>query len=165
MGVRQLLVVEAQGIKQRRMQVRYGNDILHRSVAYLIRLSVDVAALEASPRDPERKAVAIVVSAVRALRDGQAAELPRPEDDRGIEEPASLQVHDQRGAGLVAPRAKPLQGLGVLGVGVPRLRAQENLNKAHALLDEAPRHQAALPVLGRLRIVQAVKTPGRCRFR
>ena len=106
-GVRELAVVEAQGVEQGGLEVVDGDGVFDGGVAELVGRAVDVAPLEAAAGQPEREAVAVVVAAVGPLRDRQPAELAGPEDDRVVEQPALLQVRGRapRWAGRSGRRA------------------------------------------------------------
>src|SRR5437588_13023334 len=101
----------------------------------------------------------IMIAAIGPLRDGQPAKLSGPENDGGLEQAATFQVHDQGGAGLIRPATQALELLGILAVRVPGLAVEEDLHKANALLDQPAGQQTAPAILGRLRIIEAVQLP------
>ena len=70
--------------------------------AELVGLAEGDAGLDAAAGQPHREGVRMMVAAVRsALHHRRAAELAAPDDERVVEQPALLQVLDQRRAGLV----------------------------------------------------------------
>ena len=79
---RDALVVEAQQVQHRGVQVVDLELVLDDLVAVLVGLAVDRAAFDAAAGQPEREAERVVVAAVRALGERRAAELARPDDQR-----------------------------------------------------------------------------------
>src|SRR5262245_33996238 len=129
-------MIQSERLEERRVQVGDADDLLDRLVTELVSRPVHVTLLEPAPRKPKRERVAVVVAAVRPLRDRQPAELTGPHYDGRIEQPALLQVRDQTRGWLIRHRAQSLQLLRVLGVRVPRLTAQEELHEPHPALDQ-----------------------------
>ena len=96
-----------------------------------------------------------------------AAELGGPQHERFVEQPALLEIGQQRGRRLVEDRAVPI----VVGlqrfVGIPvqqpvdarRPRRTVKIHVSHALLQQPPREQAISRVgrLERIRVVGAVE--------
>ena len=70
------------------------------------------------------------------------AELAAPDDQRVVEQPALLQVLDQRGAGLVGVLAVLLEVVDQVAVLVPGL--VEDLHEPHAALDQPAGQQAVV---------------------
>ena len=99
-AVRQLGVVQAQLVQDRRLQVVDVDRVLDHVVADLVGLAVDVARLHAAAGQPHRVGVDVVVAADRlaALAHRRAAELAAPDHQRAVEQAAPLQVLDQRRA-------------------------------------------------------------------
>jgi hypothetical protein len=67
MRVDESLVVQSQGVKQRRLQVGHPNLVLDGPVAKLIGGAVNMAALEATAGQPQREGVTVVIAAIRSL--------------------------------------------------------------------------------------------------
>src|ERR1019366_7637816 len=91
--------------------------------------------------------IAAQVRAVRrsAFAERTAAKLARPDDDRLVQQPAMLQIANERGDGAIhratldrQARADVLAGAGAVKVPTPVVK----LHEAHAALDEAARQQA-----------------------
>ena len=110
-AVGELLVVEAEQVQDRGVQVVDVDRVLDGLEAELVGRAVDVAALDAAAGQPHREAVVVVVAAVdlagvgarvRQLDRRRAAELAAPDHQRVVEQAALLQVGEQRGDGLVA---------------------------------------------------------------
>src|SRR5262245_64479674 len=80
------------------------------------------------------------------LRDWQPAELAAPDDECRIQQPALLQVAEQSGHGTVRPVARGLQLAPEIGVRVPDLSVDVELDEAHAALNEATGDQAAAAI-------------------
>src|SRR5204862_2490083 len=112
------------------------------AVTEIVGGAMDVAALEAAASQPKGEPVAVVVAAIFALGDGQAAEFTGPEDDGVVEETALFEIEDEGGAGLVGHFAEAAKSFRVFVVSVPGLAVEENLDEANALLDEAAGHEA-----------------------
>ena len=98
---RQPPVVDAQTVQDRRVQVVNVNWIFHHIVAEVVSLAVDNPRLDAGARHPEREALGMVVAAVvvageLALAIDGPAELAAPDHQRVVEQPALLEVGDQR---------------------------------------------------------------------
>src|SRR6266550_3648662 len=157
MGIGQLAVIETQCMKKRCVEIINADYVLHRLVAEVIGSAMDVAFLETTTREPERKAVPIVIATILALGHRQTPELAGPKHDGIIKEPALLEIQDERGAGLVGHFAQAAKFLGVLVVRVPRLAVKKDLHKAHALLNQPPRHQTTLRII-RCRFVGMIQT-------
>src|ERR1022692_3702284 len=79
--------------------------VLHRLGAERVRGAVDRAAPDAAARQPDRERPGVVVAAgilvAVAVPCRLPAEFAAPEDERRAEEPALLQVRQERGDGLV----------------------------------------------------------------
>src|SRR5437879_5265606 len=85
------------------------NHILNRAVAELVGRAVGYAALDSTARDPKAEAALVVVTPVRALREGRAAELPGPDDQRVLQQSALFEVGQEAGhrqVGGMAERAE-----------------------------------------------------------
>ena len=83
----QLLVVQAEQVQHRRVQVGDAACGRRGAVAEVVGRAVGLAALDAAAGQPDAEAVGVVVAAVAALRAGRAAELAAPEDQRLVEQP------------------------------------------------------------------------------
>src|SRR5439155_19088988 len=103
--------------------------VLDRLEAELIGGAVRVTSLDAPARQPDGKAVRVVVPPVGPgagclkLHGGRAAELAPPENERVVEHSPLLQVLEERSDGLVRLAGKlPQVGLDVVVVipGLPR---------------------------------------------
>src|SRR5207237_139438 len=109
--------------------------------ADLIGGAVSHAALDAAASQPHGEAVDVVIAPVRALGAGSAAELCGEDDDRLLEQAATLQVAEETGNGLVHLGAVAGVVDAQAAVSVPDARAARpmlDLDKPHA-----PLHQPA----------------------
>src|SRR5262245_42185158 len=96
----QPLVVEAEQVKDRGVQVVNMHGFFHGLVTELVGGAVDVAAVDAAAREPHREAVRIVVASGRlagVARFGQfdhrrSTEFAAPDHQRFVEKPALLKV-------------------------------------------------------------------------
>ena len=81
-SISQLLVIEAEQVKNRRVQIVHVDLVLHGEVAELIRRPEREARLHARARQPDGEAAGIVVATGAVLlRVGRAAELAAPPDE------------------------------------------------------------------------------------
>ena len=97
----QPLVVDAEQVQHRRVQVVDLDLVLDGVVAVLVGRAVDRAALDAAAGQPDGEAERVVVAAVGALGERRPAELAAPDDQRLVEQAAGLQVLQQAGDRLV----------------------------------------------------------------
>src|SRR5262245_20256962 len=96
------LMVEAEKVKDSRVEVVDSDDVLHGFVTELVRGAVAEAFLHAGAGQPASETVGIVVASLRSFLEGaHAAKLRTPNDQRVSEQPALLEVDEQRGGGLV----------------------------------------------------------------
>src|SRR6266404_9184983 len=88
----QPLMVDAEEMQDRGVQVVAVGPAAGALVAELVALSVADAALDAGAGQPGNKRAAVMVTAGGALRERHPAELGRPDDQRVVEQAALLQV-------------------------------------------------------------------------
>ena len=81
-------MVEAHEVQDGGPHVIDGGLAIDGLIAEVIGAAVGVAAFDAAAGHPDAEAVGIVIAAVAALREGRAAELTGPDDERGIEQAA-----------------------------------------------------------------------------
>jgi phytoene dehydrogenase-like protein len=94
-------VVEAEQMQNRRVQVVHRDDFLDGAVTELVGRAVGHAAAHAAACHPDGEALRIVVATIATLRERRAPKLAGPQQQRVIEEPARLEVADERGDLLV----------------------------------------------------------------
>ena len=126
-----------------------------RVAAGLVAGAVHLAAADAGAGQGEAEHVPPVVAAAELVDLGRAAELADGHDQRFVQQPALVEVFDQRREADVEHRAEHvLQPVGILGVRVPqrvvdgrvaRLARPADVDQPHAGLDQPPRQQHALP--------------------
>src|SRR5204863_3937122 len=101
MRIGEFSMVEAEGAQEGSVKVVNAHNVMDGAVTEIVGGAMDVAALEAAASQPKGEPVAVVVAAIFALGDGQAAEFTGPEDDGVVEETALFEIEDEGGAGLV----------------------------------------------------------------
>ena len=138
-------MVDAEEMQDGGVQVMHMHGIFGHVVAEVVGLAVTGAGLHAAAGHPHGEATRVVVaSGFRAvpfaLAGDAAAEFAAPDDERVLEQSASLEVLDQRRAGLVrvtATRGAPgSEAAMVIPVGM------EELHETDAAFDQAPREDA-----------------------
>ncbi len=147
------LVVEAQQVQHRGVQVVDVDAAADHLVAEFVGLAVTEAAFHAAAGQKRRKAFGLVFAAVRLdrrgareiLAPGRAAEFAGPDDQRVVQQAAGLEVGNQGRDRLVGLGATLGQRIADIAVMVPA--ADRNLDEAHARLAEPPRQQAGAGVL------------------
>ena len=149
--VGQLLVVDTQHMQAGGVKVMNVHRIFHDAETKFICGSILDAFLQSAPGHPDGKAFLVVVasgsclgarSGVVFLDHGGASEFSAPNDKGVLEESALLQVGDKAGAGLV--HALGLSGEGGIDVLVVIPAFVENLDEAHAPLDQPASEKAVL---------------------
>src|SRR5438105_1079127 len=128
-------------MKQGGMEIGRAAAIDRGVVAKIVGGAVRLTALDPAPCQPDAEAVGMMVAPVAILTTGCSAELPSPEEERRIQQPAPLEISQQtvnREIGLLA--TVPRHG-SVVGMRVPGLAGHENLHKAYPALDQSPGHQ------------------------
>jgi hypothetical protein len=142
---RQLRVVEAQEMQQRRVQVVHVHPVLHRVEAQIVRLADRLAALDTAAGEPVGEGVRVVVAAVgAALHHRRAAELAAPDHQSVVQHPPLLQVGDQRRRSLIGVLAVLLQVGDEVAVLVPGFVV--DLHEADPFLDEPAGQQGRVRV-------------------
>src|SRR5262249_6943917 len=121
---RELLVVDAEQVKHRGVEVVDVARVLDDVVTEVVGLAVDRPALRAAAGHPHGEAARVVIAAVVRLRQAPLAvnrppELAPPDDERRIEHAALLEVLDEGPARPVDVAALVGQPAGDVGVRVP----------------------------------------------
>src|SRR4029079_19494577 len=99
--VDQTLVVDAQHVQDRRLQVVHGHRVRGDVVAEIVRLAENGPPLHPSAGDPHAEVARMVIAPAvgvgeLALAEDRPAELPAPDDQRLVEETALLEIRDER---------------------------------------------------------------------
>ena len=145
----QLLVVDTQQVQACGMKVVNVDFILGDAESKFVGASISESFFDSAARHPDAKAFLVVVAPRRSLGagsgivfldHGSASEFPAPNDEGVFEESALFQVGEKAGAGLVD--AAGLSGKGGIDVLVVIPAFVENLDEAHAALDEPAGEQA-----------------------
>jgi len=110
---RQPLVVDAQQVEQRRLQIMNVNPVRGNVVAELVGRTVAHARLHPAAGEPNREAARMVVATVIVGRQSTLAinrppELPSPNDQRVVQKPALLQIQNQRRRRLIRIPTLPI---------------------------------------------------------
>ncbi len=160
--VGQARVVQAELVQDRGLEVVRGDDIVGGAVADLVGAAVGHAALDSAAGEPDREALAVVVSArvvvEGSLADREPADLAAPVDERGVQKAAAcFRSATSAAAGRSVRRQISGSVFLMAAVVVPRLAAQEELDEADTTLDQPPRDRAAGAVLAGGVLVQAVE--------
>src|SRR6185503_13346795 len=113
-------------------------------VAVVVGLAERNSGLDSAAREPDREAsrmmiAPVIVGGQLALAVDRPAELAAPHHQRVLQQPALLQILNQRGARLIGVAALPGYLLGQIVVLVPS--TVEELDETHAALGQAPRQQ------------------------
>src|SRR5262249_18031675 len=95
--VRQTLVVDAEAVQDRRVQIVNVHGVVDDVVTKVVGLAVDDARLDAAAGHPDREATRVMIAAVvvarqLALAVDRAAELAAPDDERVVEQAEALQI-------------------------------------------------------------------------
>ncbi len=138
-------VVDPEQVLHRGVEVVHVHRVLDDVVAELVGLAVDMAAFDAAAGHPEAEATGVVVATVGVLGDlalaiRGAAEFAAPDHERIFQQPALLEVLDERRRSLVGLLALALDAAGQTAVLVPAL--VEELDETDAFLDEPTGLQA-----------------------
>lgn len=140
-------VVEAQEMQQGGVQVVDVDGIFSNIETEFVARAIGKAALNTAPSHPERKSVGMMVSAIVApLHHRGSAELPAPDDDRVIEQPALFEIADEGGAWFVGFLTILLEATDKVAMLVPGF--VEQLNEADAAFDQSPGEQTVRGVAG-----------------
>src|SRR5467141_4213464 len=134
-------------MKDGRVEVAHVHRILHDVVAVVVSFAISHARADATASHPSGKASGMMIAAVIVLRQATLAvhgapELARPDHQRVIEQPAPLEIGDQRVCAAVCLLAEDGQHSDNIAVNIPS--AFVNLREAHATLSYAAREQAVV---------------------
>src|SRR5437773_5396517 len=158
--VSEALVVDAEQVQKRGLEVVDVHGVFHDVVAKFAGLSVNQSRLAAAAGRPHREATGVVVAAVIigrkfALRVIGPPELASPDDQRVLEQAARLEIPDERRRRLVGLLAQRADSRGQVAVVVPPLVIK--LDELDAALGEPARQQTVGRERARLAGVRPVK--------
>src|SRR5262245_11842115 len=88
-------MIQAKQVQNGRVQVVEMHLVLHRIVAVIVRRTMRDAGLDAATGKPHGEAVGVMIAAIGSLRDGSAAKLSTPPDQRVFEQTSMFQVAQQ----------------------------------------------------------------------
>ena len=150
-SVGQFLVVEAEQVQQRGVQVVDVDRIFHRPKAELVGLAIDLPRFEAAAGKPHREGIDVVIAAgvLPHFPHRRAAELATPDHDRVVEQSALFQVTDRArrwGWSIVKAFCGQVcfQCFGWSAVVIPV--GVVELHEPHAAFDQPPGQQAVAGV-------------------
>ena len=143
--VGQAPVVDSQQVENRRIEVVYVDGIACDVIAKLVGLAIRCACSHASARHPNSKAAGMVIAAVvglgqRILAVDRTAEFASPNHERFVQQSSLLKVLNEGSGCLIGILALDWQLFRQIMVLVPP--AMKQLNKPHAMFDQAPGKQA-----------------------
>ena len=101
----QALVVDAEQVQHRGVQVVNLDLVLDGFVAVIVGGAVDRAAFDAAAGQPDGEAKRVVIAAVGPLGEGRAAELAGPDDQRRLQQPAAFRSFNSAAIGWSTARA------------------------------------------------------------
>src|SRR6185436_13524704 len=162
---RELLVIDAELVQHRGLQVVGVDGAFLRAQPDFVGAAV-AARLDAAAREPAGVTPRVVIAAIAGLSVRRAAELRGPDYQRRIEQPARLEIPQQRADRLVdGLRHHGVVLLDFL-VRIPRLdavllRARDHVHEAHTALDQPAGTQHRGAVLIRRAFADAVHRAGR----
>ena len=118
---RESLMIDAQQMKRRGMEVSDVNRILDNVVREIVGLAVDRSTLDPAACHPHRKTPRMVIPTIillaqSTLRVDRPTEFSTPDDQRRVEQTAILQIGDQSISRLIdvlALRRQPLGGIAI----------------------------------------------------
>ena len=145
MAIGEALVIDAHEVQDGGVQVVHVHGILGDVVAEFVGLAVTGTGFDAAAGHPHGEATRMVVAAgfgavPLALARDAAAELAAPDDEGVLEQSATFEILDERGAGLVGVATTRGAPGGEAAVMIP-VRMEE-LHEADAALDQATREDA-----------------------
>ena len=156
-------MVEAEEVEDRGVEVVDADPILDCFVAEFVARTMRHAPLHASSCQPHRESVRVVVAAglIPLLRDREAAELPSPDNERLVEEPAPVEILQERRDRAVGLGGEAGMVAADVGMAVPALlvllTTGIDLHESHAALHEAPGGQALPGEMAAGGVVEAVE--------
>ena len=115
---REPTVIEAEQVENGGVEIVHVHGILDGGVAEFVGLAEGKPVAHAATGEPNSEALGIMVAAVGALGEWSAAELTSPPNKRILEQPARLEIGEQRGDGLVGCQRVVSMG-GKIGVLIP----------------------------------------------
>ena len=159
-AVGQLLVVDAEQGEHRGVHVVDVHRVFRGVVAVVVGAAVAEATADAAASHPHREAFGVVIAAVVGrLGHRRAAKLAAPQQQRVVEQPATLEVREQPGDRLVDLR-------GFFSMALPQIRmliplhlgvAVGHLDKPHPRLGKPPCQQALPAEVVGHRIADAIE--------
>lgn len=139
--VSEAFVVQPQQVQDGGVQVMQVNFIACGKVSEFVGRPVPLTSFDAAPGEEHGVSDIVVVTSVRALRDGRSSEFAAPDQQRVIQHAALLQVQDQGGDRLVDLHGVLAMVVSDVPVGIPFV-AVRHLQEPNARFGKPPSHQA-----------------------
>src|SRR6516225_9796733 len=98
-------MVETKLLQESCVEVRDADRVFDRLVTEIVGRAMDVPGLETAAGQPKAEGIAVVVASFAPLRHGQPAEFAGPQNQRAIQEAATLEVLDEPSCGQVGHTA------------------------------------------------------------
>ena len=157
--IKKLLMVESQLVQDGRVEVRNADRIFNRPKAKVIRSPVDRPAFNASASQPQAERFRIVIPALYVqgaplislghLPVGKTSELAPPDDQSTVEQASLLEIFEKGSNRLIGSVASTSYSIFQVGVIIPNLTVQADLNIPDSSLNQSPRHDATARVIVR----------------
>jgi len=153
-------VIHPHLMQHRGVQVMHPTNLVHRTVAELIRGTDDGATTNPTAGHPHRESERIVITTVGSLGKGSPPEFSGPHEQRRIQQAAPLEIQDQRRNGLIDRTGIGLMTGLQVAVLIPAVtngpRASD-LDEANPSLHQTPR-QTAFAGINPSRLERAIET-------
>ena len=144
-SISQLLVIQSHQVQNRRVKIVHAGLVLLCREAELVGGSAHGPSFDTTTREPNAKAVMIVIASELAFASTvqldcrRSAKLASPDDQRLIKESASLEITDKGGDGLIGLLGQLAMVGFDLSMIIPRLAGTvPKLNEPNSPLDQAP---------------------------
>src|SRR5205809_3976210 len=163
--VNQITIIHAKEMQDGRMKVVDTDPLLDGLVPQIISRTQRHAASHSAPGHPNGEPAGIMVASGRPrvvpdLGQRHPSKLTAPNDQCAVQQTALLQIFEKSSSRLVGLSTTVTQTVFQVGMGVPDLAFNKDLNETNAPFNEASRHQAALSVGGRDFLVEAIHLLG-----
>src|SRR5262249_30032557 len=149
-------------MKNRSVEVAYMHRILHDVVAVVVSFTIRCPLADAATSHPRGETSRMMIASIVILRQATlavhgASELSRPDDQGVVEQPAPLEIRDQRVGAPVCLLTKNRQCSDHITMDVPS--AFVNLRETHSALSHSAREQAVIGIGAGLFRLWPIKFP------
>ncbi len=138
-------VIDTEAVGDGGIQIVEGDWIFSHGPGVFVRLTVDQPTFDSTAREEAGEGSGMVASSVTMffLDLRRPSEFGTEDDEGGVQQTSFLEIRDERAVGRVEQLAAGLHRGEVVVVGVPA--AESNFDEAHAMFDESPGEETALP--------------------